>query len=210
MQTFSLPVIVKPHDDGCSVMVYKITQPEELAPAIDHMFTHHKDQAMIEEFITGMELTVGVMGNAKAQALPPSQAIATGSILSIEEKFLPGAGENQTPAPLPPHTLEMIQQVMEKIYMALECKGYARIDCFYQAASQSPTGQERIIIIEVNTLPGLTPATCIFHQAAEIGLRPADFIDRIVQLGLEEHTRERPEQPQHHEHVEVRDESVAQ
>jgi D-alanine-D-alanine ligase len=134
-----------------------------------------------------MELTVGVMGNETPKALPPSQAVSTSDILSIEEKFLPGAGENQTPAPLPAATLRLVQDTMEQVYTALGCKGYVRIDCFYQRADESPTGTERVVVLEINTLPGLTPATCIFHQAAEIGMRPMDFIDAIVQFGFEEH-----------------------
>jgi D-alanine-D-alanine ligase len=78
---------------------------------------------------------------------------------------------------------------MEKVYTLIGCKGYVRIDCFYQDATQSPTGKERVVVLEINTLPGLTPATCIFHQAAEIGIKPMDFIDLIVQLGFEQHKK---------------------
>lgn len=180
-------LIVKPHDDGCSVLVHKIKSTQELIKAIDIIFADGKEHALVEEYISGMELTVGVVGNHTAQALPPSQAVSTGDILSIEEKFLPGAGENQTPAPLPQATLSLVQKIMQDAYTTLNCKGYSRIDCFYQATQQSPTGHERVVILEVNTLPGLTPATCIFHQAAEIGLKPMEFIDLIVKLGLEEH-----------------------
>ena len=73
-------------------------------------------------------------------------------------------------------------------YKTLQCKGYARIDCFYQSTEQSPTNQARVVIIEVNTLPGLTPATCLFHQAAEVSLKPRDFLDTLITLGFEEHT----------------------
>jgi D-alanine--D-alanine ligase len=181
------PVIIKPHDDGCSVLVQKARTIEQLDAAVTTLFAQNKSHALIEECIGGMELTVGVMGNETPKALPPSQAVSTSDILSIEEKFLPGAGENQTPAPLPAATLRLVQDTMEKVYTALDCKGYVRIDCFYQTAEQSPTGNERVVILEINTLPGLTPATCIFHQAAEIGMRPMDFIDAIVQFGFEEH-----------------------
>jgi len=180
------PLIVKPHDDGCSVMVYKVTNNDELTTAIDTIL-HEKDAVLIEECIIGMELTVGVIGNKAPRALPPSQTITAHGILSIEEKFLPGAGENQTPALLPQSALTFVQQTMESVYTTVQCKGYARIDCFYQSAELSPTGQERVVIIEINTLPGLTPATCLFHQAAEIGLRPMEFIDTIITLGFEQH-----------------------
>ena len=134
-----------------------------------------------------MELTVGVLGNDEPKALPPSQVVLSSEVLSIEEKFLPGAGENQTPAQLPPEAITYVQHVIESAYKPIGCKGYARIDCFYQDAKQSPTGKERLVIIEFNTLPGLTPATCFFHQTAEIGLKPMEVIDRIIQFGLQEH-----------------------
>jgi D-alanine-D-alanine ligase len=184
--TIGFPCIVKPHDDGCSVMVEKIDSSEELAEHITSLFVQ-KTVALVEEFITGMELTVGVIGNEQPRALPPSQAVTTHTVLSMQEKFLPGAGENQTPAPLPTQALQLVQQTIERAYTTLQCKGYARIDCFYQSAMQSPTGQERVIILEVNTLPALTPATCIFHQALEVGIKPMDFIDKIIALGIQEH-----------------------
>ncbi|HEX2977535.1 MAG TPA: ATP-grasp domain-containing protein [Candidatus Babeliales bacterium] len=183
----TFPYIVKPHDDGCSVMVSKVNNDDELERAVQTIFDQGKNAALIEELVTGMELTVGVLGNYSPQALPPSQAVVAGSILSIEEKFLPGAGENQTPALLPKQTLEYVQRIIEKVFSAVGCRGYARIDCFYQTAQQSATGKERVVILEINTLPGLTPATCIFHQAAELGMRPMDFINQIVQLGLQAH-----------------------
>jgi len=186
-QAIALPLIVKPHDDGCSVMVQKVKKIEDLAHAIELLFAQHKEFAMIEECIFGMELTVGVIGNDNPKALPPSQAVCSSDILSIEEKFLPGAGENQTPAPLPQATLSLVQSVVENAYKTLGCKGYSRIDCFYQTESQSPTRKERVIFLENNSLPGMTPATCIFHQAAEIGIKPMDFIDKIIELGFEEH-----------------------
>ncbi|MCL4229138.1 ATP-grasp domain-containing protein [Candidatus Dependentiae bacterium] len=183
----SFPLIVKPHDDGCSVMVNKITNLQELNHALDELFAHNKEYAMIEEFIHGMELTVGVVGNFNPQALPPSQAVASQGVLSITEKFLPGAGENQTPAPLPSNTLTFIRERIAYAFKVVGGRGYARIDCFYQAAEQSPTGQERLIILEINSLPALTPATCLFHQAAEVGMKPMELIDLIITLGFEEH-----------------------
>ena len=184
----SFPVIVKPHDDGCSVLVQKAHNQQELITCSQAIF-EQKETALLEECITGMELTVGVFGNEDPVALPPSQTVVTKDILSIAEKFLPGAGENQTPAPLAKQDLAFVQKTVEEVYKAVGCKGYARIDCFYQNADQSPTKKTRIVIIEINTLPGMTPATCIFHQASEIGMRPMDFVDKIVQLGFEEHRK---------------------
>lgn len=189
LKEIPLPVIIKPHDDGCSFMVNKAENKQELADALDRFFRQDKQFALIEECISGMELTVGCIGNEQAHALPPSKIVSASSVLSLEEKFLPGAGENQTPAPLPAQTLRFIQDQVEQIYSAVNCKGYARIDCFYQTAEQSPTGHERVVCIEINTLPGMTPATVLFHQAAELGISPAELIDQIIEMGRALHTR---------------------
>ncbi len=181
------PLIIKPHNDGCSVGVHKVENDAQLQAAITLLKNNGFEYALIEEFIQGMELTVGVLGNSNVQALPPSATIATQSILSIEEKFLPGAGENQTPAPLSAASLELVQREIENIYKAIGCSGYARLDCFYQSEKISPTGKECVVLLEVNSLPGLTPATVIFHQAAEVGMSPGDFLHKIIELGFEKH-----------------------
>lgn len=189
--SYTFPLIIKPHNDGCSVGVYKVDNSEQLHNALGILKKNLYSYALVEEYIQGMELTVGVLGNSHAVALPPSAAIATQSILSIEEKFLPGAGENQTPAPLPQVALTFVQRTIENVFEAIGASGYARIDCFYQSADISPTGKERLVVLEVNTLPGLTPATVIFHQAAEVNMSPSDLLHTIVQLGLEKHTQNR-------------------
>lgn len=183
----NFPAIIKPYNDGCSVGVHKANNPKELMQAAEQLFGAGKKKLLLEEYISGIELTVGVLGNDEITVLIPSQAVAAQGILSIEEKFLPGQGENQTPANLPQAALDFVQKTIAEVYRALECKGYSRIDCFYQNEKISPTKQQRLVILEVNTLPGLTPATCIFHQAAEIGLKPMEFIDNIIQLGLALH-----------------------
>ena len=182
------PCIIKPHDDGCSVMVSAPKNRQEVQAALQEIFLQKK-YALLEEMITGMELTVGVLGNDNPQALTPSQTVVKGDLLSLEEKFLPGAGENQTPALLPLDDLQFVREKIKAMYEAVGCRGYARIDCFFQTAAQSKTGERRVILIEINTLPGMTPATCIFHQAAEEGMRPMEFIDKIIELGLQEHEK---------------------
>lgn len=190
VHSFSFPLIVKPSDDGCSVMVAKVHKESELKTAITTLFDNGKTDALIEEYIEGTELTVGVLGNNyHIQVLPPTECITTSSILTMEEKFLPGAGENQTPALLEADAIACAQETVKKAFLAAQCTGYARIDCFYQNAQQSPTGIARTVIIEINTLPALTPATCLFAQTAEIGVNPMNFIDKIIELGFEKHKK---------------------
>ncbi|MCK4265011.1 ATP-grasp domain-containing protein [Candidatus Babeliales bacterium] len=189
LKRFKVPFILKPQDNGCSVFVRKINDSKDLEKELESYFLTKRQTVMIEEFIDAIELTCGVFGNDDIKSLIPSQPIISKDILSLEEKFLPGVGENQTPANIPFGVKQFVMKTMEETYKAIGCKGYARIDCFYQDAKKSPTGEARVIILEINTLPGMTPATCIFHQAAEIGIHPMEFIDKIIELGFEYHKK---------------------
>lgn len=174
------PLISKPNDDGCSVMVSKASTEAALIESIETIL-QDKEEVLVEQLAPGIELTVGCIGNERVKALVPTQTVATAGVLSIEEKFLPGAGLNITPAQLPNEDLIFVQKVIERAYSTLGCKGYARLDCFYDKEAK------KVYIIDVNTLPGLTPATCIFHQAAELDITPSEFLDMVIQLGLENH-----------------------
>jgi D-alanine-D-alanine ligase len=187
MHQLAFPLIVKPHDDGCSTMVYKVSSLAELHEAIATIALDGKAYALVEEYLMGMELTIGCLGNDTVTVLPPTMVMRSDAILTVHEKFLPGAGENQTPAPLDAAATLFVQETIKDVYRTLNCRGYARIDCFYQSADISPTGAQRLVVLEINTLPGLTPATCLFHQAAEIGMRPAELLSTIIDLGFAEH-----------------------
>lgn len=176
-QDLKWPLIVKPHDDGCSFFVTLVYNQTELKAALAKLF-QHKNYALIEEYIDAMELTIGVIGTSAPVCLPASEVVRGGKILSIEEKFLPGAGENQTPANISDADFEHINKQILAAYKLLNCKNYARVDCFFKKETQE------LIFIEFNTLPALTPATCLFHQALEVGLKPADFLQKIIEDAL--------------------------
>jgi len=186
LKSIDFSYIVKPHDDGCSVMVTSPKNQQELEESLLKIFAT-KDFALIEEKIIGMELTVGVLGNKDPLALIPSEAVSKKAILSMQEKFLPGAGENQTPARLSKEDIDYVRNIIKEAFVIVGCQGYSRIDCFFQNEQQSPTGQKRVVILEFNTLPALTPATCLFHQAAELEMRPVEFLEKIIELGFQAH-----------------------
>lgn len=127
-----------------------------------------------------IELTVGVIEEKNGyRSLNPSITIAEGSVLSLEEKFQGGTGINITPPPetiLSSVLLEKIKSLIEQTARSLEIKSYARIDIFFNRFT------EEIIVIEVNTLPGLTPSTVLYHQAlAETPpLAPRQFLEKMI------------------------------
>ncbi len=173
-------IIIKPEDDGCSAFVFLSNSIKETIDAINIIFNTNKTTCLIEGCINGIELTVGIIGNQDEYLiLPITQTVKLENILSIEEKFLPGAGENITPALFNNQITQTIKKKIRSAYKTLECDGYARIDCFWIPH------EEQLVILECNTLPALTPATCLFHQAAEININPSDFLNYIVYLGYQ-------------------------
>lgn len=136
-----------------------------------------------------IEISAGVLGNGeKIKALTPSQTIARGRILSVEEKFQGGTGVNFTPPPEKYIAKELTEETKDKLRKAaliLGIQGYGRIDCFLNLDSREA------VIIEANTLPALTPSTIIYHQALkEIPrLKPLNFLEKIIQLGFEKNRK---------------------
>ncbi len=158
-----------------------------------------KRQILFEALITEqnaarfLEITGGLLtrfrpdGTLEYEVFEPSEALAGGEVLSLEEKFLAGEGQNITPARFAPD-LEGYQKIagqvksdLERAARILGVQGYARIDAFVRIFDDNSA---ETIIIEVNSLPGMTPATCIFHQAAINGYKPYDFIDRILNFAF--------------------------
>jgi len=140
-----------------------------------------------------LEITGGLLtlfdkhGQRQYEIFPPSETVAKSDILSLEEKFLAGEGQNITPARFNADAeknkmiLEQVQADLKKVAVLLDIEGYARIDAMVKIFPQ----HIETWVIEVNTLPALTPATCIFHQAALQGYKPFDFIHKIIQYAFE-------------------------
>lgn len=158
-----------------------------------------KSYFLVEELISQgsarhfLEITGGLLtsfdeqGNIRYEIFEPSETLATGDVLSLEEKFLAGEGQNITPARFSKDPqeyqviAEQVKKELEKVARILNIQGYARIDAFVRIFDDN---RAETIIIEINSLPGMTPATCIFHQTAINGYKPYDFIDRILNFGV--------------------------
>ncbi|MGI4824016.1 MAG: D-alanine--D-alanine ligase family protein [Janthinobacterium lividum] len=139
-----------------------------------------------------LEVTGGLLtsydeqGQLQIEVFEASEALATGEVLSLEEKFLAGEGQNITPARYAADPAERqrisdeVKRTLHQVAEILHIEGYARIDAFVRVRQ---SGAVEVLIIEVNSLPGMTPATCIFHQTALAGYTPYQFIDRILDFG---------------------------
>ncbi len=158
-----------------------------------------KNAFLVEQLITRMnaahflEITGGLLthyddkGGIIYEVFEASEALTEGDVLSLEEKFLAGQGMNITPARYshdPARNTVISDKVkaeFERAARLLQLEGYARIDAFVRIFDD---GKVEVIFIEVNSLPGMTPATCIFHQAAIAQYKPFEFVDRIIEFGI--------------------------
>ena len=169
-----LPVVVKPSKQGSTVGLSLVKKREDLGPAIGEAFKYD-DEVMIERFVAGRELTVGVLGEL---ALPVGEIISKHEIYDYECKYTAGMAVEEFPAKLSREATEKIQQQALAAFQALKLRGYARIDFRL-------TGEGEFYCLEANTLPGMTELSLIPQGAAAMGIGFPDLCERIVKLALE-------------------------
>jgi D-alanine-D-alanine ligase len=168
------PVIVKPSKQGSTVGLSLVRDPADLQAAIDEAF-QFDDEVMIEQFIAGRELTVGILGDV---ALPVGEILPKHEIYDYECKYTAGMAEERFPAELSASDAERVQDEARRAFRALKLRGYARIDF---RMSEDGT----FYCLEANTLPGMTQTSLIPQAAAAAGISFPELCDRIVQLALE-------------------------
>ncbi|HXU27616.1 MAG TPA: D-alanine--D-alanine ligase, partial [Bacteroidia bacterium] len=147
-----------------------------------------KDALHFLEVTGGMLTHYNAQGEIEYEVFEASEALSEGDVLSLEEKFLAGQGQNITPARYARNDADrqkisdQVKEALKGAARALKVSGYCRIDAFVRVYKDC---RVEVIFIEVNSLPGMTPATCIFHQAAINSYKPYDFIDKILEFGFE-------------------------
>ncbi len=180
------PVFVKPARLGSSVGITKVHSEEELAPAVELAF-RHDEKVLVEEFVEGTEVEVGVLGNR----VPPPIASLPGQIDTLEHewydyssKYDEGGMELLVPPPdLPQETIELLQRRAVDSFVACECEGLARVDFFVRASDGE------VVLNELNTMPGFT-ATSVWARLFDAsGIGYAEALDRLIELALERHER---------------------
>jgi len=151
-----------------------------------------RDAKHFLEVTGGMLTKLNEKGECTYEVFEASEALSEGEVLSLEEKFLAGQGQNITPARYaadPAERQEISEQVKATLGAAarlLNIEGYTRIDAFVRIYD---VDRVEVIFVEVNSLPGMTPATCIFHQAAISRYKPYEFIDRILEYAFKKKNR---------------------
>jgi len=172
-QHLDWPVIVKPSKQGSTVGLSIVREPGELQAAITEAF-RFDDEVMVERFVPGQELTVGILGD---QVLPTIEIKPVKELYDYECKYTPGMAEEFV-ADLRPEIQAKLADQARRAFAALKLGGYARIDF-----RLDPQGQPWCL--EANTLPGMTPTSLIPLAAKAAGLLFPDLCERIVHLALE-------------------------
>jgi D-alanine-D-alanine ligase len=169
-----LPVIVKPSKQGSTVGLSIVRDIGELWTAVDEA-AKFDDEVMVEQFIPGRELTVGILGD---EALPVGEIIPVHEIYDYECKYTAGMAREIFPADLTAEETRTIQELARRAFRALKLRGYARIDF-----RMAPDGV--FYCLEANTLPGMTALSLIPQAATAAGISFPELCERIIQLALE-------------------------
>jgi D-alanine-D-alanine ligase len=174
MTQLQLPVFVKPNNGGSSIGMSKVNKAEDLQPAIEKAFKED-DQVLIEEFIKGRELTIGVF-KSKGQiiALPMTEIISKKEFFDYEAKY-EGASEEVTPANIEESIANKIREAAKKAYEVFNCNGIVRIDFIYNKANQQP------YMLEINTVPGQSEASIVPQQVRAMGWTLKDFYSALIE-----------------------------
>ncbi|HNY31310.1 MAG TPA: D-alanine--D-alanine ligase [Fibrobacteria bacterium] len=165
-----LPLVLKVPTGGSSIGVHIVRTEEQLVQAAVKLCAAEK-RVLVEKFVSGRELTCGVLeGHAP---LPPTEIRPKcGEFFDFSSKYLPGGSEEITPAVLPEETTRQIQDLARRVHETLRLRAYSRTDFIL--------GEDGPIVLEVNTLPGMTETSLIPQQAAAIGLSYRDLVTAIL------------------------------
>jgi D-alanine-D-alanine ligase len=166
---FAFPVVVKPNSEGSSVGVSLVARAADLAAAIAEAFRYDR-RVLIETYIAGKEVQVGILGD---RALGAIEIRSKTAFYDYAAKYTPGMSEHIFPATLPPDVMRRTLDAGLTAFRALRGAGYGRVDCLVDE-----TGTP--YVLEVNTLPGLTETSLLPDIARGVGLSFDDLVAAIV------------------------------
>lgn len=178
-----LPVFVKPARLGSSVGIAKVSAAADLDPALEAAFAHDP-LVIVEGFSPGLEVECSVLGNDAPEASVPGEIVLTGADwYDYEAKYTPGGMELVVPARIPDAVREEVRRLAVDTFLRVGCSGLARVDFFVEG--------DRVLVNELNTMPGFT-ATSVYPKLWEAsGLAFPELCDRLLTLALERYEAER-------------------
>jgi D-alanine-D-alanine ligase len=174
VQELGLPLIVKPPLEGSSIGITKVTEADQLKDAIA-LVASMDDAVLAEQFVTGREFTVAILGQgAAARALPIVEIVAPEGKYDYQNKYFTDDTQYHCPAPLPEELTQEIQRHAVNAYRALGCEGWARVDVLVRESDMRP------FLLEVNTSPGMTTHSLVPMAARAVGIGYEDLCVEIL------------------------------
>jgi D-alanine-D-alanine ligase len=168
-----LPLVVKPSKQGSTVGLTVLKEAAGFEAAVAEAF-RFDDEVLLEAFVPGREITVGILGD---EALPAGEIMPKHEIYDYECKYTPGMAVEEFPARLAREEVERVHDAARRAFQALKLRGYARIDFRMRDDGE-------FFCLEANTLPGMTGTSLIPQAAAAAGIEFPELCDRIVQLAV--------------------------
>lgn len=166
---FSWPVVVKPCQEGSSVGVSIISELQALPAALEKAFSYDAE-IIVEEYVKGREISVGILDN---QALGAIEIVPKRGFYSYEAKYTEGLTQHIFPAPIAKPDYERVLTIGLKAHLSLGCEGATRVDLLLRQ-----TGEP--VVLEVNSLPGMTPLSLLPEIARGVGINFPDLVERIL------------------------------
>jgi D-alanine-D-alanine ligase len=174
---YPYPVFVKPARLGSSVGITKARTRDELAAGVELAF-RHDEKVLVEEFVDGVEVECGVIGNDRPEASVPGEIVAHADWYDYAAKYDDGGMELVIPPRIPDEAAERVRELSVASFVATGCEGMARVDCFVRTDGE-------VLINELNTIPGFT-ATSVYAKLFEAsGVSYPQLLDRLIDLALE-------------------------
>jgi D-alanine-D-alanine ligase len=170
------PYVIKPNAEGSSVGVYVIQPGDAPCASVGDDSWTYGDLVMVEPFIAGKELAVTVLGEASGpRALTVTDITPTKGFYDYEAKYAPGGSRHVLPAELPAHVFDKALRQSELAHTAMGCRGVSRADFRYDDVN------DVLVLLEVNTQPGMTPTSLSPEQAAYVGMAYRDLVRWMVE-----------------------------
>ncbi len=176
-----LPVVIKPVRQGSSIGLTIVEMPAQWPAALEEA-ARYDTQILCEEYLPGPEVTVGILGET---ALPIVQVVPQRRFYDYVAKYTPGMTQYLVPAPLEAALTVRVQALARQAHRTLGCEGFSRVDLILP---DGPSGRAPVVL-EVNTIPGLTATSLLPKAAAAVGLSFPDLCERLLQSAM---TRKTP------------------
>jgi D-alanine-D-alanine ligase len=175
--TLDQPWVVKPACQGSTIGVTIVQSEAELPAALDLAFAYG-DQAVVEQFISGTEITGPVLGTDHPQVLPLIEIVPSGGFYDYTAKYTPGATEEIIPARISEAQTARGRALALAAHHALGCRALSRVDLI--------AAEDDVYVLEVNTIPGLTDTSLVPRSAEAAGISFPELVDRLIQSAMED------------------------